>query len=156
MAKNNPLSTLRGWRWYVWLFWGDRTYSRNSFALSWFVFVLVGYGALALCVLAFNYCPWTLFNIMAITGVSAGLFSETIRQANQQIGAQLFALILGALGYFYQVNLDLTAIYWSLEPYLFAFLALGGALGLMRRAYNNFIWRLLDSIAASRKEQAHG
>jgi hypothetical protein len=154
--KQRPASVPdRGWRRYVWELWGSREYARNYNDNTWTVFVLMSAIMMGFCFLLFNYCPWTLLNIIATGGITLGISHECYVQANRQYESQVCFVNAGALGLYFQLDLGVHVLYWQLEPYLFTALLTGGGFGLLRRGYNAFIWWLIDK-AIGQKELVNG
>jgi hypothetical protein len=156
MNNPYPVHELNGWRWFVCFFWGERTYAKNSLMLYWYVLPVVYYIMLGICVLGFNYFPWTLINLIATAGVVGAIVKDSLVYANRQMGMQLVNILVGIVCLHHEINIGMTIIYWPIEPFVFSIIALGGVLGLLRRLQNAVIWFLLERATKDMEVITHG
>lgn len=137
---------LKGFQQTVWMFFRDRRYARNhrdtsdlaAQCIYWFLAILSAF--------LFKYFPLVIFGFMCLVAFNVVALFNPFVKANAIPAAIGINLFIGSIGILGHAHFGLTLFHYHIEPILFWGYFTGGALALLRRAWNDWVWKSLDRI----------
>ena len=133
-----------GWRWYLWCFFGGRTYARNNneyHSVNMFFATLI---IMALVAGLVYIIPFKLVTVWLFFFFTLGFLIMWVTYANQSAIGGYILILFGTLGVYFDWHWGLSIFGYSFEPYWFALNIIIGVLAQLRRYWNALIWKLLD------------
>lgn len=142
MTQKN-ITGLDGW---IWAFWGNRPYARNTHDMTEFGSYLFMVVFTALTIPAFYFLPLKYFSFLVLVGFNGFLCCLVISKANQSWLIPIGNLIIGSIGLIAHIHFGLSLFHHHFEQYFWLLYASSGVLGTLRRIWNALIWKKLDQI----------
>lgn len=137
---------LGGWQALVWIGFGDRSYKRNRHDGAFLMVECMFLGLDALCIFIYHYFSGLLFGFVFLAPSLVVSILWPLIIANQSRTVMWAPISLGLVGFFTHWQFGFSVFGYPMEPYLFIALGGGGVIALYRRAWNGFIWKVLDKI----------
>ena len=140
---DHPIRGKDGW---VWTFWGNRPYARNTHDMTEVGSYLFMIFITAIPMLFFCFLPLKYFSFLMPAGFNGFLLYLTIAKANQSWLIPFGNLAIGILGIILHIRFGLSLFHHHFEAYFWMLYVASGGLGLLRRTWNWLIWKSLDRI----------
>lgn len=137
---------IRGLDSWIWAFWGNRPYPRNTHDIAELGGFLFMFFIVPIPILLFYFLPLKYFTFLTLAGMNGFMCLAAISKANQSWGIPISNLIVGAIGLVLHIHFGLSIFHYHFEHYFWLLYAGSGALGILRRSWNAVIWKKLDKI----------
>lgn len=140
-------SRLKGWRYFFWDLFGNRSYARNTNSKG-VIFVISLALVPILLLLKISQIDWLpipiIWEYMAIISINIALMIFTITFANESWLFGLIPILIGITGLFDETRYSLTVFKFDIAPFIYMAYVLAGVISILRRRINGFIWFILD------------
>ena len=140
---DHPITGKDGW---IWAFWGNRPYARNTHDMTEVGSYLFMIFVTAIPMLIFYFLPLKYFSFLMLAGFNGFLLYLAIAKANQSWLIPFGNLAIGVLGLTLHIHFGLSLFHHHFERYFWELYVISGAVAVSRRTWNFFIWKLLDQI----------